>query len=1047
MSSDHMDESTCTLLHRSIPDRLEEVPTKYNVTCERINFTHGQQRRLLAQHPIKSQDAAPSDLHNAKHTSLQPPGLANALGTNGMTNGLLDQSRQDQGLWEPYTDWLQSNGLVYWIVGYQRSGKSTLMRFLRGDKTVQARARLWASGSRLVKICFFLRQPTTYPDFLRELLYRAADGRPDMFPDLPDLPNLAAPELDDVFVDQFLGELATGGHGNFLIMIDGVEHLEDGGYRLSKMLSRLLRHTDSPGSSIKVCISTPYDSSLLCDAFGPSVLMENLTRFDLWRTISDELNENKEFSELCKLALPQAQEAIRLVVESAEGSFLYARLAAAWFVARLVRMKNISSWCQDSEAVKELFKHIPTTSEKMFKEMLDHEWPLGPSALTLFGLFGQAEREKEPLSPLVLSFAEEPYVENMKPGVRAATSSEIDQRLDQLRRHLFIRCGGLVEAPDAAVDTHARHHKAVAESKDTTLEAPHAVDGSLGQVRHHEVVGDWKDTMWKIIDEHSNLKPNLKPLHLQRDLRAAYLRRIKSLDTTQPTFFTTFRSLATACLKYSIKIEEPLRKETGPGENPNLKILVALNTDAESLLGMPQPPNAKFLKTSHSDPPAWSVKVQSNKDAYLTIHPHWTNVCEIVNYQPPSSFFDFGLQHGLYSIVEHHLQQKASQTNGNGNGNGRLVQNHEGNGAVECQNGEQGRDDHRDFVSGRILPLTLIARTQHTTANLQPISIKMARILFRYGADANDKQTAEPASTTAWQALLKAMAAEMPKETKKQNAGPKRAPKGAEQIRPQADGKAHPPSPEQVRADRKKREADQARRMRLAKLAVLFLESNADPYATVRKIAPDSDGGDGGSGGKKKDTKKDEYRVVRFVKSAGKHACENVVAAANGVRGVPARLQRFRVRVRETRALTRDVDSQKLTVDEIVAAMPWKRKEQEQEEHEEHEGLEAAAAAEEDDTVAGDNIPLADVTNLLGQGENDDDDDGEEEQSLSAEESALEEDAAEREKARAKKESDIWQTVMQTVENKRREVETRDKKIKKKVLRERVLERAKLFAR
>ncbi|KAK8166867.1 hypothetical protein IWX90DRAFT_226163 [Phyllosticta citrichinensis] len=1019
MSNDHMDESTCTL-HRSIPDRFDEVPTGHNVTCERINFTHEQQRQLLARQPFEQQNAAPPDLygnhngrpHDSIHTSFQPPNIANGLEADGTTNGSLGPIQEQQGHWEPYTDWLQSDDPVYWIAGHQRSGKSTLMRFLRDDKTVHTRTRLWASGSRLVKICFFLRQPTSYRDFLSELLYRAADGRPDMFNDLPPL-RTQDEELVHVFEDTF-DELGSGDHGKFLLMIDGVEHLEDGGNKLSMLLWGLLDRTDSPGSSLKVCVSTTYDdTSQLWQAFRPLLHMERLTRLDLWQTISDELNDNKEFCQLRKFDSHQAQDAVRLIVKHAQGSFLYARLAVAWLVAKLVETEDISRWCNGNpEAVKELFDGVPGTSdgisgtfEGIFKNILAHEWPSGPSAQTLFGLFEQAEREKEPLPLLVLSFAEEPYDEEMEPGVRAATCSEIEQRLDRMRRHLFIRCGGLLEAPDAGDDTmvvRSGHGKIAGERKDKTLEAPYPVDGALALVRHHEVVGEWKDKIWEIINNHS-ISPPPNPLHLQRDLCAAYLRRIKSLDTTQPTFIASFRSLATACLKYSIKIEEPLGKENGPGENPNSKILLALNKDAKTLLAMPQPCNAKSPKSSDSDPRKWSVKVQSNQHAYLTIHPHWTNICEIVNYQPPSSFFDFALQHGLYSIVAHYLKKRPN-TNGNGNG------------TADGQTKEPERV-HK-LVSGRILPLTLIARTQHTTtANLRPISIKMARTLFKHGADPNYKQSSEAPGTTAWHALLKAMAAEMPKE---RSPPPPTTTTGGEQNNPATDGHAKPPTPEQLKG--------QARRIRLAQLAVLFLEHGADPYATVRQMEP-SDGGAGNSNDKATASVQDKQSpVLLFVKGVATCIRDNVVAAARGVRSVPARLQGFRVRVKETKALTRDVDSQKLTVDEIVGAM-WKSEK---------------GVAMDEGFAAGVEISLTE------QQRDFDDDAGGEEQDPSTDASPSEDDnASERAVARARnrKEAELWKRVMQAVQKKRQDAENRDKKIRKKVLRERAWERARLFAR
>ncbi|KAK8156813.1 hypothetical protein BC567DRAFT_235948, partial [Phyllosticta citribraziliensis] len=299
----------------------------------------------------------------------------------------------------------------------------------------------------------------------------------------------------------------------------------------------------------------------------------------------------------------------------------------------------------------------------------------------------------------------------------------------------------------------------------------------------------------------------------------------------------------------------------------------------------------------------------------------------------------------------------------------------------------------------------------------------MARTLFKHGADPNYKQSSEAPGTTAWHALLKAMAAEMPKERNT----------GGEQNKPATDGDAKPPTPEQRKADRQKRKADrqkrdkdQARRIRLAQLAILFLENGADPYATVRQMEA-SDGG-AGSGNEEADPSAHDKQspVLRFVKSVAACVRDNIVAAARGVSGVPNRLQRLRVRVKETKALTRDVDSQKLTVDDIVGAM-WKSDE--------------GDATDEGSVGAGD-IALTEQRRDFYEEPG-----GEEEQSPSTEANLSgDENALEGAVSWARTEAELWKRVTQAVQKKRQDAETKDKKIRKKILRERAWERARLFA-
>lgn len=893
----------------SIEDRREEISTEHNATCERINLSRDDQTKLLEEQ--LSERAGPND-----H-------------------------------WQPFTEWLQDDGqLVYWVAGQPSSGKSTLMRFLHDDKAIQNHVRMWADGSRLVKVAFFLRKHTSFRDLLEEMLYRALDGR-NLFSNLlGGLPNRRLPESELVVIFKSAFRLLWSGehehpgeHGKFLFMIDGVEHMDDDSSQA--LFEFLEQHTDA-GQWMKFCISGSY-RLLPGQMLTPSARMEILTKVDIWHNVSNELDNSRRFYRLRSNRAERSHEIIRRIVDAAEGSFLYARLATAWYFGELVQRENIA----------DLHEQIPPTSDMIFQDLLNREDredrpEPGPSTARLFGLIQQAERTKKPLSLIVLSFVEELDNQDIEPGIRNATNSEIDERADKMNRFLFYRSGGLLEAPDFADK------------------------GALAEVRYHETAKEWKPQLWEHVKKSLGFEE--KDRTLCTELCLAYFRCIKTLDPKQTTFFTSFRSLATACLEYSFKIEQT-SGETGHENNINEKIIRALDQDAMKLLDEHQPSHDGSSKTSHdNEVRLWSVKVQGHSNSYSTIDPHWTNVCNIDNYQPPSSLFDFALQHNLFSVVKHHLNKFKDQPTGNGtinaNGNASHVaekrqqndpkektwkqkkiekREKEKKAAKERKRlkkkgknpdlEEQVTDPVRKMVGGRILPLTLIARSQHSKGSPAPISEKMAKILLEYGADPDYEESSEaPGGNTAWHALLKAMASEMPKpkappkKTSTTNSRPSTADttqaasttqnenRSLTEEERHAKVKKLQAKAKELQAKRSKLLADRDRRYRLTELAVMFLDSGADSYATVRAMPPPPEPSKNEEAGE--ESTQEPSRFFEYLaKKVEARVTKDVKAFGTAIRNVPKQVGHVHTLIKETWALTRDVNPAKLTLDQIVEAV------------------------------------------------------------------------------------------------------------------------------
>ena len=88
--------------------------------------------------------------------------------------------------WSDFDEWLCGGQELYWISGKVGSGKSTLMEFLRSEKShIDARLAHWAGDTDLMTVFFYFCNPGTELQkstrgLLRSLLYQIVDQRPNL---------------------------------------------------------------------------------------------------------------------------------------------------------------------------------------------------------------------------------------------------------------------------------------------------------------------------------------------------------------------------------------------------------------------------------------------------------------------------------------------------------------------------------------------------------------------------------------------------------------------------------------------------------------------------------------------------------------------------------------------------------------------------------------------------------------------------------------------------------------------------------------------------
>ena len=383
-----------------------------------------------------------------------------------------------QQKWTNFSEWLEGKDTLYWMTGKAGPGKSTLMKYLHGDKRTMDHLKNWAAGVPLVTAAFFFwnsgtRMQKSELGLLQSMLSQVLKKHPALIPRvLPerwetfdlfghDESIWSEPALRRAF-RLLAGEEAPS--AKFFFFIDGLDEFEGDHTDLITLIKDI-----SSSSNIKICVSSrPW--VLFENEFKhkPSLMLQDLTYPDIVHFIDSAFHSKPEFVELEKREPKYASELLRDIAQKSAGVFLWVFLVVRSLLAGLVNGDRISD-------LQRRLAFLPPDLENLYEKMLNSldDFYLEHASQ----IFQNVRAASEPPSLLCLSFAdEEPeFVINMK--VQPLPEDNKFSRADIMRRRLNSCCKGLLEI-DQAVSLVS---KAVDPGDVSLIQYPLHVNGRLAE--------------------------------------------------------------------------------------------------------------------------------------------------------------------------------------------------------------------------------------------------------------------------------------------------------------------------------------------------------------------------------------------------------------------------------------------------------------------------------------------------------------------------------------------------------------------------------------
>ncbi|KAF8971912.1 hypothetical protein BDZ97DRAFT_1650798 [Flammula alnicola] len=275
--------------------------------------------------------------------------------------------------------WLRNDntGAMYWINGWAGSGKSTLMRYINERKRTKELLKHWGGQQPVTTASFFFWESGTavqrsQAGLLRSLLHQLLIEQPNIIPTVfPELwseiwladartrvrlmSSWSIPQLSSGFRRFF----EVNKEMKICLFVDGLDEFEGDHQVMIDLLEHVCRQPHT-----KVCVSSrPW--RVFEDAFRniPALRLQDLTASDMTRFVRGKLLEDRRLGKLVKEEPEVAAELVTLMVQRADGVFLWVSLAVRTLLERFIIGDTLST-------IRDRLRELPRSLDDLFHHLL-----------------------------------------------------------------------------------------------------------------------------------------------------------------------------------------------------------------------------------------------------------------------------------------------------------------------------------------------------------------------------------------------------------------------------------------------------------------------------------------------------------------------------------------------------------------------------------------------------------------------------------------------------------------------------------------------------
>ena len=365
---------------------------------------------------------------------------------------IFDESGQRLRPWSSFVDWLKCSDSLYWVNGKLGSGKSTLMNFIYSDprtKEYLSKGQRTAKVEPLIVRFFFWNagnpmQKSTR-GLLQSLLYQLLTQEEDLYDNLVKTdPTLQSRHLHLVWSPKMLKNLLAAAIGvlsrPLCIFLDGLDEFDEDENELLGII-KVFRSR----AGVKICVSSRPSQSYEENFRGcPRLKLQDLTSKSIKIYLRGTLLKSLRDQKFPHAKPGQSSKLINLILEKAEGVFLWVEVVAKQIVQGLIRR---DSWEILLKRVDSLPSNIENIYQRMWNRYQDDLKIYADKAHIYFRLVLVEE-----ISLLQFTIATNPDLQQkyLQDDV-SVNEAEIMDRCEDTEIYITTRCAGLLETSKVAV--------------------------------------------------------------------------------------------------------------------------------------------------------------------------------------------------------------------------------------------------------------------------------------------------------------------------------------------------------------------------------------------------------------------------------------------------------------------------------------------------------------------------------------------------------------------------------------------------------------------